>query len=106
MKVVWSVEALHRLEKIEEYIADNNPTVAIEFVDKIIQKRESLIKNPLRGRIVPEFGSPFIREIIFKNYRIIYHYSKSSIEILTVFEAHRMLKEGEIFFSSAHNETT
>lgn len=97
MKVVWSVEASHRLVEIEEYIAQNNPSVAFEFVDKLIQKGESLIKNPLRGRIVPEFDSPFIREIIFKNYRIVYHYSKSSIEILTVFEAHRLMRDDEIF---------
>ncbi len=97
MKIVWSVEALHRLEEIEDYISRNNPSAAIEFVDKLIQKGESIIKNPLRGRIVPEFNSPFIREIIFKNYRIVYHYSKSSIEILTVFEAHRLLRDDEIF---------
>ena len=48
------------------------------------------------GRIVPEIGSFNIRELIEGNYRIVYRYSREKIEILTVFEGHKLLKEEDI----------
>jgi len=36
-----------------------------------------------------------IRELLHKNYRIVYLVKKSSIEILTVFEGHQLLKKEE-----------
>jgi len=48
------------------------------------------------GRMVPEILNPLIRELIVKNYRIIYRLKKTNIEILTVHEGHRLLRLDEI----------
>jgi plasmid stabilization system protein ParE len=58
-----------------------------------------LIDNPEKGRIVPELSLGNIRELIYKNYRIVYLVKKRSVDILTVFEVHQLLKKEEIFKS-------
>ncbi|KAF0150363.1 MAG: plasmid stabilization system protein [Ignavibacteria bacterium] len=72
MKIFWTKEALLRLQDIEEYISRDNPIVAIEFIDKLISLAETLIDNPEKGRIVPELSLENIRELLHKNYRIVY----------------------------------
>jgi len=99
MKIFWTKEALLRLQDIEGYISRDNHIVAIEFVDKLISLAETLIDNPEKGRIVPELAMDNIRELLQKNYRIVYLVKKNTIDILTVFEGHQLLKKEEIFKS-------
>lgn len=99
MKIFWTKEALLRLQEIEEYISRDNPIVAIEFVDKLISVAETIIDYPEKGRIVPELSLENIRELLHKNYRIVYLLKKNSVEILTIFEGHQLLKIEEIIKS-------
>ena len=99
MKIFWTKEALLRLQEIEEYISKDNPIVAMEFVDKLISVAETIIDNPEKGRIVPELSLENIRELLHRNYRIVYLVKKNSVDILTVFEGHQLLKKEEIIKS-------
>lgn len=103
MKLLWTKESLIKLQEIETYISSDNPDVAIELIDKIILLAESLTENPEKGRIVPELSLSQIRELIYKNYRLVYLLKKNSIEILTVFEGHRLLRKEEILSSKNSN---
>ena len=96
MKLTWTNESLIRLIEIEDYISEDSPQRALNFVNQIIHKAESLKKYPRKGRIVPEFSIPEIRELIYKNYRIVYIIRKESLEILTVFESHKLIQRDEI----------
>ncbi|MFA6597574.1 MAG: type II toxin-antitoxin system RelE/ParE family toxin [Ignavibacteriaceae bacterium] len=96
MKLNWTKEALLRLQAIEDYIARDNTKAAVEFVDKLIYLAETLVDNPRKGRVVPELSIENIRELLHKNYRIVYLVKKSSIDILTVFEGHQLLKKDEV----------
>jgi len=96
MKIFWTKEALLRLQEIEEYISRDNSILAIEFVDKLISLAETLIDNPEKGRIVPELSLENIRELLHKNYRIVFLAKKNSVDILTIFEGHQLLKKEEI----------
>jgi len=100
MKIFWTKEALLRLQEIEEYISRDNPISAIEFVDKLITVAETIIDNPKKGRIVPELSLENIRELLHQNYRIVYLVKKNSVDILTVFEGHQLLKKEEVFKSN------
>ncbi|MBN2356679.1 type II toxin-antitoxin system RelE/ParE family toxin [candidate division KSB1 bacterium] len=91
MKIMWTDEALARLREIRRYIAQNNPERATLFIQKIIDRTEILINSPQIGRMVPEISRPDIRELIYKNFRIVYRIKNDSIEILTVFEGHMLL---------------
>jgi len=82
--------------EIDEYISRDNPIAAVDFVDKLITIAETIVDNPKKGRVVPELSLENIRELLFKNYRIVYLVKKSSVEVLTVFEGHRLLKKEEI----------
>ena len=99
MKLFWTKEALVRLQDIEEYISRDNPAAAIKFIDKLISLAETLPDHPLKGRTVPELAIENIRELLHRNYRIVYLVRKNSIDILTVFEGHQLLKKEEIFKS-------
>lgn len=96
MKVLWVKEAVIRLREIQAYISSDNPAAAKKFIKKLIELGESLSDKPYRGRIVPEFSIPEIRELLYKNYRIVYILKKSKIEILTVFEGHKLLEKEKI----------
>jgi len=96
MKLFWTREALLRLREIEDHFSRDNPIAALEFVDKLISIAETLVDNPGKGRIVPELSLENIRELLYKNYRIVYLTKKSSVDILTVFEGHQLLKREEI----------
>jgi toxin ParE1/3/4 len=96
MKLVWTRESLERLQEIEEFISRDSLDAAIKFIDKLIARTETLVINPEKGRIVPELSVKEIRELIYKNYRIVYLIKKNRIEILTVFEGHKLLKKKEV----------
>jgi len=96
MTLIWTEESLEKLSAIEEFIGTDSPERAETFVNYLIEKGESILQNPKIGRTVPEISNPDIREIIVKKYRIVYRITKENIEILTVFEGHRLLRIDEL----------
>jgi len=96
MQLIWTQEALEQLIDIEDYIARDNTQRAEKFVDQLIERTESLLDNPRVGRVVPEIANPDIRKLVFHKYRIVYRLNEKHIEILTVFEGHRLLQIDEI----------
>ena len=99
MKILWTKEALHRLQEIQEYISKDNYTAATEFVEKLISAAETIVDNTEKGRIVPELSLANIRELLYKNYRIVYLVKKNSVDVLTVFDGHQLLNKEEVFKS-------
>ena len=96
MSVTWSQEAGDNLVDIEEFIARDSLKRAVRFVDALIDHAEAILAdNPRSGRTVPEIGHPDIRELIYRGYRIVYRLNGERIDILTVFEGHRLLRLNE-----------
>jgi toxin ParE1/3/4 len=98
MNVIWTKEAFENLSEIEEFIANDSQQRAEKFVNYLIERGESNSQNPFIGRMLPEISKPNIRELITKKYRIVYRIKEDKIEILTVFEGHRLLRIDEIDF--------
>ena len=96
MQIIWTHEALEQLTAIEDYISKDSSERAVKFVNQLIEHAESLPDSPRMGRAVPEIANPDIRELIFKKYRIVYRFNENCIEIITVFEGHRLLRIDEI----------
>jgi toxin ParE1/3/4 len=97
MKILWTRESVHRLAELEEFIAKDSAERAVKFVDSIIAHAEELLPGePRIGRIVPEISNPALRELLYKKYRIVYRINRNNVEILTVFEGHRLLRIDEI----------
>ena len=98
MRVFWTTEALRNLDDIERYIAQDNPKRAAMFIDQLLEKGDAIATFPERGRVVPEFSQPEIREILVGKYRIVYKRTLDQIDILTVFEGHRSLRLGDVVY--------
>lgn len=90
MKVRWTEQALERLADIEAYVAAADPTAAIALTRRLIGRGESLAKYPRRGRRVPELPGSGLREVVDGHYRIVYRVQAGQVEIVTVFEGHRL----------------
>ncbi len=96
MKVVWTEQAWRRLSEIEEFIARDRPDAAAKLVDKLIDRGDALATHPDRGRKVPELPGSGVRELVVDDYRIVYRRTASTIEVLTVFDGHRLLRREEL----------
>ena len=94
VKIIWTEFALEDLRSIHEYISKDSKVYADRQVNKIIKRVEQIENFPRSGRVVPEFNSEFLRELIEGNYRIIYQiYPDSSvIGIVRVHHAARQLR--------------
>ena len=92
VRIVWTDVALDDLRLIHEYIAFDSKKYADRFIEKLMTRVDQLEHFPKSGRVVPEFNSPLIRELIEGNYRIIYKISVSQIAIVRVHHAARQLK--------------
>lgn len=96
MRVVWTEQALERLQEIDDFISQDSPARAARFIAKLLARDDRLTPFPSAGRQVPELGSNAIREVLEGNYRIVYRLTSERIEILTVFEGHRLLPADDI----------
>ncbi|RMF19474.1 MAG: type II toxin-antitoxin system RelE/ParE family toxin [Candidatus Dadabacteria bacterium] len=101
MDIRWTEQAFERLAEVQEFIARDSPVAAARMVDKIIDRAENLKTFPERGRIVPEIDNPDIREVFEGNYRIVYRVREQYLEILTVFERHRLFPEDDLASSAS-----
>ena len=96
MNVAWTEHALQCLAEIEDYIALDDPAMAVAFVDRLIRRTDILADQPQAGRVVPEVPGRELRELIDGNYRMVYRINGSAVEMLTVFEAHKSFKGNEV----------
>lgn len=83
-QVFLSDDALSDLERIVAYIAPHNPVAAERLGNQLLDAALSLNRFPERGRMVPEFGRPELREIILRSYRIIFrmNHADHSLEVV------------------------
>ncbi|MBS0271932.1 MAG: type II toxin-antitoxin system RelE/ParE family toxin [Proteobacteria bacterium] len=97
MKLLWTQQALERLLEIQQYVEGNTSAgVAAKLIKSLIRRAENLPSFPYMGRIVPEFYSENLREIIEGKYRIVYSFQKDTVFILTIFEGHRLFPEKDL----------
>jgi toxin ParE1/3/4 len=82
--VSWSPQAKADLLEIENYIAKDSLFYSEATVSRIIGSVERLKRFPSSGRIVPELSLSFIREVVLRNYRVVYRLLEHSCEIITV----------------------
>jgi plasmid stabilization system protein ParE len=83
-KVFLSDDALSDLERIVAYVTPHNALAAERLGHQLLDVAFSLRTLPERGRMVPEFRRPELREISFRSYRIIYriNHTDQSLEIV------------------------
>jgi toxin ParE1/3/4 len=90
-EIIWSPEAKADLHEIADFIAEDSAYYAEATVARIVDSVERLKKFPSSGRIVPEFGMSTLREVVLRNYRIVYRCSEQNCEIVTVLHSRQDL---------------
>jgi len=73
--------AIKDLEVITGRIAKDDSQVAQDFGNKLLGRTLPLVTFPEMERVVPEFGDPAIREIIYSPYRILYRVRRAARQI-------------------------
>ena len=96
MKVAWTDQALNRLAAIREHVAQDNPAAALRLVASLVERVDSLSRFSRRGRLVPVHAAQGLRELIDGNFRIVYRVRAGTVEILTVFERHRLFSDEDL----------
>ena len=54
MKVHWTDRAKHRLRLIHDTIAQHAPRIALQVIERLIQRSQEIGAAPYSGRQVPE----------------------------------------------------
>jgi plasmid stabilization system protein ParE len=96
MKIIRFLLAIDRISEIADYIAHDNISASIKWIEDIFNEVDQLLKFPESGRIIPEIAKNNIREFIFGNYRIIYQMNIKDISILTIRHFKQILPLDEI----------
>ena len=91
MIVVWTSTAKRELRAAYDAIARTSERYATAMVDRVTRKSMDLVRFPLFGAEVPEYGDGTIREVFEHPYRIIYRVRPDRIEIVSVVHAARQL---------------
>ena len=89
-RILWTHRAEADLEAIGDFIAQDNPVAAARWVSRLIAVAEKAAATPSAGRRVRELGIDNIREVLLRTYRIVYRVRGGAVEILAVFEGHRL----------------
>ncbi len=91
LDIRWSDRARGDLDAIGDHIAADNPVAAMRWIERLIADVERAAEMPLAGRVVPEYTDcQDLREMLRRTYRIVYRVRDESIEVLTIFEGHRL----------------
>jgi toxin ParE1/3/4 len=93
-EIRWTKKASNNLQAIYIYIARDSETYALRFVKSLINAVTKLEIAPYCGRLVPELFNYGFREVIYRNYRIVYQVlgDNKDIEVLAVVHSAREMK--------------
>ena len=81
-RVVWTEIAWSDLEAAADHIAKDSPNYAAAFVREVRDAARSLAYLAERGRVVPEFDDPSIRELLVRSYRLVYQVTEEAVYII------------------------
>ncbi len=78
-RVVWTDGASRELHAAIGFVAEESRESAIRLLEGILTSADSLRSMADRGRIVPEYDDPRVRELLVGPYRLLYHIAESEV---------------------------
>lgn len=88
----FAESALGDLETIHAWYAEQDVAdIGERLLREIIKAIEALADHPDLGRVVPEFGQAFLRELVRPPFRIVYRRDANSVRIVRVWRSERLL---------------
>lgn len=92
--VIWSPQARADLGAIEDYYVGVAPEYASVVVDGLLESVRRLEAFPFSGRAVPEIDDPSIREVVWREYRVIHWADEDRVDVLTVLHTSQQFGPG------------
>ncbi len=92
----WTEEAARDLNEIAVLIAQDAPTAASDFVDRVDRAVEQLETQPRSGRVVPELERHNVtryREVVLSPWRLFYIADPRSVTILAIIDGRRNIED-------------
>jgi len=94
LSVTFAESAVRDLEDLRDwYETQGTPEVGTRLVGAVISSAEQLAEFPESGRIVPEFDSPWLRELVRPPFRIVYRLDANRVRIVRVWRSERTMQE-------------
>ncbi len=91
--ITFSGSAVDDLEDIRRHYDElSAPEAAERFLSEILKNIEKLKRFPLAGRVVPEFGVEFLREVVVPPFRIVYRVDPGRVRVVRVGRSERLLE--------------
>jgi addiction module RelE/StbE family toxin len=82
--VLITAQAEADLERIGDYIAEDNPQRAASFIHEMLERCERLVETPNGFSLVPRYEHTGVRRRPYGNYLIFYRVGEDRIEILHI----------------------
>lgn len=93
VSVTFAESAVRDLEEIQAwYESELVPEVGRRLVSDVFERDEALRDNPDMGRVVPEFGQKYLRELFHPPFRIVYKRESKKVRVVRVWRSERLLK--------------
>jgi plasmid stabilization system protein ParE len=88
-EIVWSLWASEDLVFVAEHISRDSETYAATVVRELVAAARSLRAFAERGRRVPEYDDPSVRELIVRRYRLVYRVHPERVDVLRIIHGAR-----------------
>ncbi len=84
MIVHYTTRFVHELDEQADYLAQYSVARTTLLVDSVFRQLDLLKQHPRLGRMVPEFNDEAVRELLHRQYRLLYRIiSEEIIDVLT-----------------------
>ena len=91
--IEWSRRSKRNITEIYRYIERASPQYADRFIDKLLARIYKLENFPESGEVFQQIPGLNLRQIVFGNYRIFFRSNQSTVLIVSIFHAARLLSE-------------
>ena len=91
-KIVWTFQARKDLKSIREYIQKDSHYYAEKLISHLYERADVLQDYPEIGIPVLPEKFKYLRKVLYKSYRIIYHFSGDQVTIITVHHQSRLIE--------------
>ncbi len=88
-RIRWTPRAALLLEDIGRRLAEESPSAAAKLVADLLEAAESLTTLSDRGRRVPELKGNEYRELLFRDYRLVYRVSVEDVVVIALIHGAR-----------------
>jgi len=93
--VSFAESAVRDLEDVREWYASQlAPEVRDRLVREVVERVEQLAEFPDSGRVVPEFDTPWLRELVYSPFRIVYRVDQGRVRVVRVWRSERLMDRG------------